>query len=58
VALTTSLGVLARSGAARLPFLLGNQVARGLSAAVIPMTLLAIGQDPAQSLSIILATVT
>jgi hypothetical protein len=37
---------------------LGNQVARGLSAAVIPMTLLAIGQGSAQSLSIILATVT
>ena len=35
-----------------------SMVAAGLSGAVIPMILTALGQDPAQSSSIILTTVT
>jgi magnesium transporter len=63
VALTTSLGVYLWSRSAGLALVIGismiiSMVAAGLSGAVIPMILLAFGQDPAQSSSIILTTVT
>jgi magnesium transporter len=63
VALTTTLGVYIWSGSVGLALVIGvsmiiSMVAAGLSGAVIPMILLALGQDPAQSSSIILTTVT
>jgi magnesium transporter len=63
VALTTSLGVYIWSRSFGLALVIGvsmviSMVAAGLSGAVIPMVLLALGQDPAQSSSIILTTVT
>ena len=63
VALTTSLGVYVWSRSIGLALVIGvsmiiSMVAAGLSGAVIPMILLALGQDPAQSSSIILTTVT
>jgi magnesium transporter len=63
VALTTSLGVYVWSRSIGLALVIGvsmiiSMVAAGLSGAVIPMILLAFGQDPAQSSSIILTTVT
>lgn len=63
VALTTSLGVYIWSRSIGLALVIGismiiSMVAAGLSGAVIPMILLAMGQDPAQSSSIILTTVT
>jgi magnesium transporter len=63
VALTTSLGVYIWSRSFGLALVIGvsmiiSMVAAGLSGAVIPMILLALGQDPAQSSSIILTTVT
>jgi magnesium transporter len=63
VALTTSLGVYLWSRSVGLALVIGismivSMVAAGLSGAVIPMILLALGQDPAQSSSIILTTVT
>jgi magnesium transporter len=63
VALTTSLGVYVWSRSIGLALVIGismiiSMVVAGLSGAVIPMILLAFGQDPAQSSSIILTTVT
>jgi len=63
VALTTSLGVYVWSRSFGLALVIGismiiSMVAAGLSGAVIPMILLALGQDPAQSSSIVLTTVT
>lgn len=63
VALTTSLGVYVWSRSIGLALVIGismiiSMVAAGLSGALIPMILLAVGQDPAQSSSIILTTVT
>ncbi|HEX9788565.1 MAG TPA: magnesium transporter [Candidatus Binatia bacterium] len=63
VALTTSLGVYVWSRSIGLALVIGlsmviSMVAAGLSGAVIPMILLALGQDPAQSSSIVLTTVT
>jgi magnesium transporter len=63
VALTTSLGVYVWSRSFGLALVIGvsmviSMVAAGLSGAVIPMILLAVGQDPAQSSSIVLTTVT
>ncbi len=63
VALTTSLGVYLWSRSFGLALVIGvsmiiSMVAAGLSGAVIPMILLALGQDPAQSSSIVLTTVT
>ncbi|MGH7794068.1 MAG: magnesium transporter [Candidatus Binatia bacterium] len=63
VALTTSLGVYIWSRSIGLALVIGismiiSMVVAGLSGAVIPMILLAFGQDPAQSSSIILTTVT
>lgn len=63
VAMTTALGVYIWSRSFGLALVIGvsmiiSMVAAGLSGAVIPMILLALGQDPAQSSSIILTTVT
>ena len=63
VALTTAAGVYVWSqstGLALVIFLsmIISMIAAGLSGAVIPMILTALGQDPAQSSSIILTTVT
>lgn len=63
VALTTSLGVYVWSRSFGLALVIGSamiisMVAAGLSGALIPMALTAVGQDPAQSSSIILTTVT
>jgi magnesium transporter len=63
VALTTALGVYvwSRSPGLALVICLSmviSMVAAGLSGAAIPMVLSALGQDPAQSSSIILTTVT
>ncbi len=63
VALTTSLGVYVWSRSLGLALVIGvsmviSMVAAGLAGALIPMILLALGQDPAQSSSIILTTVT
>lgn len=63
VAVTTSLAVLVWSGSLGLALVIGismviSMVAAGLSGAAIPMILHAMGQDPAQSSSIILTTVT
>lgn len=63
VAATTSAAVLLWSRSPGLALVIGvsmilSMVAAGLAGAVIPMLLTAIGQDPAQSSSIILTTVT
>jgi magnesium transporter len=63
VALTTSIGVYIWSGSSGLALIIGlsmiiSMIAAGLSGALIPMILTALGQDPAQSSSIILTTVT
>jgi magnesium transporter len=63
VALTTAAGVYVWSGSTGLALVIMlsmviSMVAAGLSGAVIPMILTALRQDPAQSSSIILTTVT
>ena len=63
VAATTSIGVYFWSGSAGLCFVIGvamvlSMVIAGLAGASIPLLLNALGQDPAQSSSIILTTVT
>ncbi len=63
VALTTSLGVLAWSRSIGLALVIGSSmvlsmVAAGFSGAAVPLVLTQLGQDPAQSSSIILTTVT
>jgi len=63
VALVTSIGVLVWSSSAGLALVIGcsmviSMVAAGFSGVVIPMLLSAAGQDPAQSSSIILTTIT
>lgn len=63
IALTTAAGVLAWSGSPGLALVIGismviSMLAAGLAGATIPMVLTAIGQDPAQSSSIVLTTVT
>jgi magnesium transporter len=63
VALTTALGVLAWSRSPGLALVIGvsmvlSMSAAGLSGALIPMILTALRQDPAQSSSIVLTTVT
>jgi len=63
VAATTSIGVYVWSGSAGLCFVIGvamvlSMVIAGLAGASIPLLLNALGQDPAQSSSIILTTVT
>ena len=62
VALTTAAGVYVWSQSAGLALVIMismiiSMVAAGMSGAVIPMILTALGQDPAQSSSIILTTV-
>lgn len=63
VALTTSAGVLLWSRSPGLALVIGismviSMVAAGLAGATIPVMLTRLGQDPAQSSSIILTTVT
>jgi len=63
VALTTGAGVYVWSQSTGLAFVIMlsmiiSMIAAGLSGAIIPMILTALGQDPAQSSSIILTTVT
>ena len=63
VALTTALVVYLWSGSIGMPLVLGiamvfSMVIAGLAGALIPVILTAFGQDPAQSSSIILTTVT
>ena len=63
IAITTGLGVVVWSGSWGLAMVIGvsmviSMVAAGLSGAAIPMVLTRLGQDPAQSSSIILTTVT
>ena len=63
VAVTTALGVFVWSGSLGLTLVIGlsmvlSMTLAGLSGAVVPMALTALGQDPAQSSSIILTTVT
>ncbi|HEY5622316.1 MAG TPA: magnesium transporter [Gammaproteobacteria bacterium] len=63
VALTTGIGVLIWSGNAGLTVIISvsmviSMVAAGISGALIPITLTRFGQDPAQSSSILLTTVT
>ena len=63
VAFTTALGVYVWSWSFGLAVVIGlsmviSMVAAGLAGAAIPMVLTAVGQDPAQSSSIILTTVT
>lgn len=63
VALTTALAVYVWSGSTGLALVIGfsmvlSMVAAGLAGASIPIVLTAVGQDPAQSSSIILTTVT
>lgn len=63
IAITTGLGVVVWSGSWGLALVIGvsmviSMVAAGLSGAAIPMVLTRLGQDPAQSSSIILTTVT
>jgi magnesium transporter len=63
VAITTSLAVYIWSGSLGLALVIGlsmviSMIAAGLSGAAIPMILISMGQDPAQSSSIILTTVT
>jgi magnesium transporter len=63
VAITTSLGVYAWSRSVGLAIVIGtsmviSMVAAGLAGALVPLVLVAFKQDPAQSSSIILTTVT
>jgi magnesium transporter len=63
VAVTTALGVYLWSHSLGLTLVIGlsmvlSMTLAGLSGAVVPMALTALGQDPAQSSSIILTTVT
>jgi magnesium transporter len=63
VAATTALGVYVWSRSPGLTLVIGvsmivSMVVAGLAGAAIPMILTAVGQDPAQSSSIILTTVT
>jgi magnesium transporter len=63
VALTTGAAVFVWSGSVGLVLIIGasmviSMVAAALAGAVIPIVLTAIGQDPAQSSSIVLTTVT
>jgi magnesium transporter len=63
VALTTAAGVYVWSQSVGLALVIMlsmiiSMIAAGLSGAIIPMILTALGQDPAQSSSIILTTVT
>jgi magnesium transporter len=63
VALTTSAGVLLWSGSPGLALVIGSSmvismVAAGVAGATIPIVLTSLGQDPAQSSSIILTTIT
>ena len=63
VALTTSVGVYIWSRSFGLSLVIGSamvisMVAAGFSGALIPITLKRLGQDPAQSSSIVLTTVT
>lgn len=63
VALVTSIAVYFWSGSLGLSLVIGismviSMTLAGLSGAVIPMILTAVGQDPAQSSSIVLTTVT
>ena len=63
VAATTSLGVWLWSQSAGLAMVIGfsmviSMVAAGLAGAIVPLALAAVDQDPAQSSSIILTTVT
>ena len=63
IALTTSLGVWIWSGSLGLAGVIGvsmilSMVIAGIFGAGIPLALTAIGQDPAQSSSIVLTTVT
>ena len=63
VAATTSLGVYLWSRSAGLAFVIAismvmSMTIAGLSGALVPIVLSAIGQDPAQSSSIVLTTVT
>ncbi len=61
--MTTGIGVLVWSGSHGLAAVIASamvlsMVAAGLSGVVIPIVLTRVGQDPAQSSSIILTTVT
>jgi magnesium transporter len=63
IALLTSLGVLVWSSSSGLALVIGSSmviamVAAGVSGVIIPVVLASLGQDPAQSSSIILTTVT
>lgn len=63
IALTTGLGVLVWSGSFGLAMVICvamviSMVAAGIAGSLIPITLTRMGQDPAQSSSIILTTVT
>jgi len=63
VAITTAAAVYVWSGSAGLASIIGtsmvvSMVIAGLSGAAVPLVLTAVGQDPAQSSSIILTTVT
>jgi magnesium transporter len=63
IAITTSLGVWLWSDSAGLAMVIGtsmvlSMVIAGIFGAAIPLVLTAIGQDPAQSSSIVLTTVT
>lgn len=63
IALTTAAGVFLWSGSPGLSLVIGTSMvismaAAGLAGAAIPMVLTSVGQDPAQSSSIILTTVT
>ena len=63
IALLTSLGVLLWSSSVGLALVIGSSmviamVAAGVSGVIIPVVLSSMGQDPAQSSSIILTTVT
>lgn len=63
IAMTTALGVFVWSGSGGLALVISlamvlSMAAAGLAGATIPIALTAVGQDPAQSSSIILTTVT
>jgi magnesium transporter len=63
IALTTGLGVLVWSRSYGLAFVISvamviSMIAAGIAGALIPIGLTRIGQDPAQSSSIVLTTVT
>jgi len=63
VAAVTSIGVLVWSGSGGLALVIGasmviSMVAAGFSGVIVPILLSAAGQDPAQSSSIILTTIT